>query len=262
MIRRSSALTRLESLIPTCLNDFARRCLAFIQWVPYQTISFAQEGEDIILGRIFGSQSSGFYVDVGAHHPQRFSNTYLFYCRGWRGINIDAMPGSMASFNKIRCRDINVEIAVMRRRGALTYYQFNEPALNGFSKDLSDSRNGLNDYKILRTINIEGMPLSEILYEHIPLNTEIEFLSVDVEGLDLEVLESNDWSRFRPKVVLVEVLASSLASIQANPVCKFMEHNSYQIYAKAVNTVFFLSEEYLEARRSGEGKIHNSEPLL
>lgn len=262
MIRRSSVLARIESLIPTPLNDFVRRCLAFFKWVPYQAISFAQEGEDIILGRIFGSQSSGFYVDIGAHHPRRFSNTYLFYCRGWRGINIDAMPGSMAPFNRIRSRDINLEIPVMRQRGKLTYYQFNEPALNGFSKDLSDSRNGLNDYKILRTIDIEGKPLSEILYEHIPLNTEIEFLSVDVEGLDLEVLESNDWSRFRPKVVLAEVLANSLATIQANPICRFMENNRYQVYAKAVNTVFFLSEEYLEAREAEGRKIDKSEPLF
>jgi FkbM family methyltransferase len=250
MIRRSSVIAKIEPLVPVFFMDSIRRCFAFCKWVPYQAISFSQEGEDMILNRIFELQSTGFYVDVGAHHPQRFSNTYFFYRRGWRGINIDAMPGSMRLFNKIRTRDINIEIAVMRQKGKVTYYQFNEPALNGFSKDLSDSRDGLNNYKIIGTIDIEGKPLSEIIDNYIPINTEIDFLSVDVEGLDLDVLESNDWSRYRPKVVLVEVLTSSLSTIQSNPIYKFMENNQYQIYAKAVNTVFFLSEEYIEAKAS------------
>jgi FkbM family methyltransferase len=239
-------------MIITHLKNMAKRGLAAVNWTPYQVRSFSQEGEDVILRRILGEKQMGFYVDVGAHHPIRFSNTYLFYCLGWQGINIDAMPGSMGNFHAERARDINLEIPVMRTKEKLTYYQFNEPALNGFSKDLSISRDGLRDYKIIRTVEIEGRPLSELLGEHLPPNTEIDFLSVDVEGLDLDVLESNDWLRFRPKVVLVEVLSSSLATIQFNPICAFMELNNYQIFAKAVNTVFFLSEEYIEARRLSE----------
>ena len=57
--------------------------------------SFSQEGEDLVLARIFEGKKNGFYVDIGAHHPTRFSNTHYFYRRGWSGINIDAMPGSM-----------------------------------------------------------------------------------------------------------------------------------------------------------------------
>ena len=101
---------------------------------------YSQEGEDILLSRIFGEQAEGFYVDVGAHHPRRFSNTYLFYKRGWRGINIDALPGSMKVFQKFRPRDINLELAVSEREQVLTYYMFNEPALNGFSKTISEKR--------------------------------------------------------------------------------------------------------------------------
>lgn len=74
--------------------------------------SYSQEGEDMILHRIFERQCKGFYVDIGAHHPFRFSNTYLFYKRGWSGINIDAMPGSMNIFNKFRNRDINLEYGI------------------------------------------------------------------------------------------------------------------------------------------------------
>jgi hypothetical protein len=68
----------------------------------YAIKSYSQEGEDMILQRIFENQPCGFYVDVGAHHPKRFSNTYFFYKKGWRGINIEAMVGSRQLFNKMR----------------------------------------------------------------------------------------------------------------------------------------------------------------
>ena len=80
--------------------------------------SFAQEGEDRVLFsllfKLHGGKhiDNGFYVDVGAHHPYYLSNTYIFYRQGWRGLNIDAMPGSMALFEKNRPRDINLESGV------------------------------------------------------------------------------------------------------------------------------------------------------
>ncbi len=83
--------------------------------------SYSQEGEDMVLRRLFEQKTVGYYVDVGAHHPKRFSNTYYFYKRGWRGINIDAMPGSMKLFNKMRPRDINVEIPVSSGEGEILY---------------------------------------------------------------------------------------------------------------------------------------------
>jgi hypothetical protein len=61
---------------------------------------YSQEGEDLIASRLFPNQSTGFYVDIGAHHPTRFSNTYLLYTKGWRGINIDPLPGSKELFDK------------------------------------------------------------------------------------------------------------------------------------------------------------------
>ena len=74
--------------------------------------AYSQEGEDLILHRVFENQNTGFYVDVGAHHPVRFSNTYFFYLRGWSGINIDAAPGSIRKFAWKRRRDLNLEAAL------------------------------------------------------------------------------------------------------------------------------------------------------
>lgn len=205
--------------------------------------SYSQEGEDMILRRLFEKQKTGFYVDVGAHHPKRFSNTFFFYKKGWRGINIDAMPGSMKAFNRFRPRDINIEIPVSDRKQTLTYYAFNEPALNGFSKELSEERDGKGSYFIEFTKEIETSTLDEILREYLPNNQKIDFLSIDVEGLDFMVLKSNDFEVFRPKVILVEVLGSSLKSISDNEVTKYLKENGYDIYAKAVNTVIFIENE-------------------
>lgn len=98
----------------------------------YALKSYSQEGEDIILRRFFGLNKKGFYVDVGAHHPKRFSNKYFFYKKGWKGINIDAIPWSMNVFKKVRPRDINIEVPISSKKQKLKYYGFNESALNGF----------------------------------------------------------------------------------------------------------------------------------
>ena len=78
----------------------------------YAVKSYSQEGEDMVLYRIFEKQKSGFYVDIGAYHPKRFSNTYFFYKRGWRGINIEPNPEAIKLFKKYRVGDINLEMGV------------------------------------------------------------------------------------------------------------------------------------------------------
>ncbi|MCX2716544.1 hypothetical protein OQH61_02215 [Helicobacter sp. MIT 21-1697] len=83
----------------------------------FQNKSYAQQGEDLILQEMLNNIQYGFYVDVGAHHPFRFSNTYLFYQKGWKGINIDAMPNSMKLFSRFRPRDINIECGIALNGG-------------------------------------------------------------------------------------------------------------------------------------------------
>ena len=215
----------------------------------YALKSYSQEGEDMILRRLFEKQANGFYVDVGAHHPMRFSNTYFFYKKGWNGINIDAMPDSMIAFNKIRPKDINIEKPVSDKRQVLTYYAFNEPALNGFSKELTEERtNADNNYHVIFEKDIETSTLEEILDTNLPKNQEIDFLSIDVEGLDFMVLMSNNFEKYKPKVILVEILGSSLKDINNNEISKYLKKHNYSIYAKAVNTVIFISDRFYNER--------------
>ena len=208
----------------------------------HENIYFSQEGEDVILRRIFEDQKNGFYIDIGAHHPKRFSNTYYFYDRGWEGINIDATPGSMKIFQKFRPRDINLEIAISEKEQLLTYFMFNEPALNSFSKSFSDERQNEKCY-IEKTISIPSFPLSTILDKHLPPEQIINFLSVDVEGLDLQVLASNDWNKYRPKVVLAEVLGASLNTIKQDPVYKYLTNQGYILFSKLIHTCIFKIDE-------------------
>lgn len=235
----SDHLKMIKRIIPHSFKNTINRALDCLTWDQWVNRSWSQEGEDMVLRRIFENKKTGIYIDVGAHHPKRFSNTYLFYQLGWQGINIDAMPGSMQLFNKWRPRDINLEMGVAQATGTLDYYIFNEKALNGFSTDLSRERDhASNSYSINEVIRVDVYPLSEILDKHL-IHKNIDFLTVDVEGLDLDVLKSNDWSKYRPSYVLAEVLKCSLHDLEHDMLVRFMKNAGYNIYAKQVNTVFF-----------------------
>jgi FkbM family methyltransferase len=202
--------------------------------------AFSQEGEDMILARVFEGQPEGFYVDVGAHHPVRFSNTYLFYLRGWRGINIDATPGSMVAFRNVRPEDINVEVAVGENPGSLEFFIFNEPALNTFDAALAKKREGIEPYRVVEIRKVEVRTLAQILDQYLPSNKSIDFLSVDAEGLDLSVLRSNDWQRFSPKYVLAEDFSGeTIEDALQSPIAGFLRSVGYVLFAKTAQTLIF-----------------------
>jgi FkbM family methyltransferase len=204
---------------------------------------YSQEGEDILLNRYFHWKKEGFFIDVGAHHPQRFSNTYFFYKLGWRGINIDAMPGSMVPFQELRPEDINIEQPVSDEEAELTYHIFSDPALNGFSAELSAGRN-TEEFFLKEKILLRTRRLADILKEHVPTGRKIDFLSVDVEGLDLQVLRSNDWNLYRPEFVLVECLKTgTLSELEGNETAIYLKNLGYKPVSKLMNTVFFRSSD-------------------
>ena len=149
------------------------------------------------------------------------------------------MPNSMCLFNKIRPRDINIEIPISDKKQKLKYYMFNEPALNTFSKEIAEKRADKNDYKIISEKEMETSTLEEIFKKYLPYSQEIDFMSIDVEGLDLQVLKSNNWKQFRPKFVLVEILGSSIKDIANSKEYKYLSEFEYEIFAKTVNTVIF-----------------------
>tara|TARA_B100000579_G_scaffold159112_1_gene129365 strand:- start:385 stop:744 length:360 start_codon:yes stop_codon:yes gene_type:complete len=118
---------------------------------------------------------------------------------------------------------------------------FNETALNGFSISISEGRQN-EQYHVEKTINMPTLPLSKILDKYLLSGEEINFLSVDVEGLDLTVLASNDWSKYRQKVVLAEVIGCCLNNFEKDPVYSYMATQGYILFAKLVYTCIFKIE--------------------
>jgi FkbM family methyltransferase len=237
-------MTRLSAMLKKRLPPKLRRLLRDIYsdlFDGYCIRSYSQEGEDLILEKLFANRPRGFYVDVGAHHPKRFSNTYLFYKRGWRGINIDAMPGSMRAFVRTRPRDVNLEVAVSDTAAKLVYHAFCEPALNGFSAELSQQRAGQGNAPAW-TKTLTTRTLRHLLAEYLPEGQNIDFLSVDVEGHDFEVLRSMDWSRHRPKAVVVELSQQNVDGVLAHPIHHYLGDLGYVLYAKLCNSCVYVSE--------------------
>jgi len=228
----------LKAMLPKPVLQYIRQIRE--RWFDlYSKRSYSQEGEDMLLDRFLEDRSVGFYVDVGAHHPKRFSNTYRLYCRGWRGLNIDANPGSMTLFQKLRPRDINVEAGVSSTSRELTYYVFNDPALNTFSEQLAKEREN-KAYSIVNKVNVRTEPLWRLLDQHLPAGTKIDLMTIDVEGLDYDVLQSNDWTRYSPDFILVECLgAVSLEQASSDPIAELLRSHRYAVVAKTMNTVLF-----------------------
>lgn len=208
-------------------------------------ICYGQDGEDLILKRLLGSKKRGFYVDVGAHHPIRFSNTYCFYKQGWRGINVDAMPGSMIEFNRLRSRDINIECGVGTASDALSYYRFNEPALNTFNLVEAKQKN-TGTYQLLDSIPVRVERLDTLLDRHLPVGQEIDFFSIDAEGNDYEVLQSNNWERYRPRFIVIETLRTDLLGLNKCPITQLLLSVGYKPTSKVYNTTFFAREDCMD----------------
>lgn len=196
---------------------------------------FSQGGEDIILDNIFRHrlrcQQPGFYVDVGAFHPYEFSNTYLFYQRGWQGINIEPRPGSKEFFDRERPRDINLEVAVSDQRETLVYYMLEEsPSANSLSPDFLHTTGDFG--KITNHLELETMLLVDLLDQYLPPGQQIDLLNVDVEGMDYQVLCSNDWEKYRPKIIVVELHAWSVGELNRQAVPHLLERLGYEMVAK------------------------------
>jgi FkbM family methyltransferase len=164
-------------------------------------ISYAQNREDVVLNRAFTESSSGFYIDVGACDPVVDSVTKLFYDRGWRGINIEPLPKLSETLARDRKRDINLCIGLSSHEGTSTFYEcLPHEELSTFSEERAEvlRRQGFD----LEEHSIPLTTLARVCEQH-AVQT-IDFLKIDVECYEREVLEGADWGRFRPRVVLIE----------------------------------------------------------
>lgn len=207
--------------------------LKFFYWFYYKKSNFSQSNEEQTLNELFKKTQRGFYVDVGCHHPRRYSNTALLYNKGWHGINIDADKKNLKLFKVFRKRDKNINALISEKSEILKYYYFDDGALNGV---LSLTKvNSLIDlgYKVIKEENLVTKRLDEILTSYEVPNNKIDFLDIDVEGLDLQVLKSIDLNIYNVELILIEV------GDNENEIVEYLTKFNYFIYAQEDRNLFF-----------------------
>ncbi len=202
--------------------------------------SFSQFGEDLVVSNFFPDLTDGFYVDIGAFDPVRLSNTHLFHRRGWSGINVEPNPAQFRLFPEARPDDINLNFAVSLTRDTLPF------AIEGeISRLLEGPPTGAMSDQTpgggVEVVAVETRALSEIFEEFLPPGKSIDFLTVDCEGHDLSVLQSNDWSQeaWRPRVILAEALGGADRDIG-----NFLQSVGYSFHSKVGLTLIFIEEQF------------------
>ena len=201
-------------------------------------LHFSQLGEDAVLWHHFGTNMNGFYVDVGCHHPYRFSNTALLATfNDWQGINVDLDERAIAAFRAIRPNDTNLNIAIGLTDGESTVTVFEEGAVNSLDPAMANHQAQTRAVKAKKMIRTR--PLASVLQEHMPSGIEIDFMNIDAEGWDQIVLESNDWERYRPKVIAVESHGFNLNNPQVNETFRFLVGKGYSLTSHVVVTSIY-----------------------
>ncbi len=195
--------------------------------------SFAKSGIDIQVFQILQQKKVGTYVDVGSHHPILANNTFFFYLRNWRGICIDPNPEFSELYKIKRPSDIFLNVGISNQPDiTLNYYKLKKglSARNSFSEEYINSNNLHGSIEQIIPIKIKT--LKEVFNQNMS-NRGIDFLSIDCEGLDLNVLKSNDWNKYRPTIVCIEThddLQNDLLSESA----KFMNEVGYTLKGKTM----------------------------
>ena len=192
--------------------------------------SYSNWGIDMMADFIFREKNKGVFIDIGCHHPMINNNTYPLYKRGWNGINIDIDYSAIDSFNFLRSKDTNIEIAVSDTIGnSDLFFYHNRAAKNTLSKE-----KGL-DAKQIRSI--KTTTLNKIIQESIYKDQKINFLTIDVEGFELNVLRGFDFKKYKPELVVVELIQGgmteffhqNITNIQNSDIYLYMIKQDYKL---------------------------------
>lgn len=210
--------------------------------------SFSQCGEDLIIKFIFDQLgiNKPSYLDIGAHHPFDINNTQIFYQNGSVGINVEPDPNLYKEFIINRKQDINLNCGVGKFEDHLYLNVMNAATLNTFSEVEANRLVNEFGFKIENRIKIEIVPISLILKKY---NNGIfpDFLTLDVEGLDEEIIKSIDFEKSKPIVICLETISYSETGhgIKNHEMTSYLESKGYLKYADTyINTIFVLREKW------------------
>ena len=195
--------------------------------------SYSMDGEDVEIFGYFKNKKNGFYVDVGAYHPIERNNTMLLYKQGWEGINIDISNFSIKLFNHLRPRDINLNLAISKNEGDVEmYFQKKISQLSTIKKNQAE-KSFQGNIKIKK---INSKTLTSVLDNSRFKGRKIDLLDIDVEGADIDVLESLDFGRYSPEIICVEVIEENN---EGSRIFNFLREKGYKkIWSGVFSHVF------------------------
>jgi FkbM family methyltransferase len=211
-------------------------------------ISYAQRFEDICLMRCFGDRRQGFYIDVGSGHPVYDNTSFAFYLQGWRGVTVEPNPWLARLSRAVRPRDHHIEAAVGASAGDAAFHLVKD--FHGLSTTIeSHARSARTQFgKASQAIVVRMTTLAELCEEHAP--ESIDFLKVDVEGAEQDVLLNGNWQKHRPKVVVAEALAPYSLAPAWEDWEPFLRQQGYRYaWFDSLNR-YYLAEEAGELARS------------
>jgi FkbM family methyltransferase len=209
--------------------------------------SYSQCGEDLIVDYLFQLRgiTNPTYLDIGANDPFFISNTAFFNNNGSRGINIEANPALIENFKKSRPDDINLNIGIGSQESLLDFYVINDPTLSSFSKEECMKFIATGRYHITNTLKIKITTIQKILDE---FNKGIfpDFLTIDAEGMDFEILKTIDYSSNAPKVICVEAAEYSPigAGERRTELIDFLVLNGYYEYANTNLNAIMVKRDF------------------
>ena len=215
---------------------------------------FAQNFEDLILNRLFEDKSDGFYFDVGAFHPEDLSITNFFYKKGWSGLNIEPIEKNFKLFLSKRPRDININCVISNNPSTVDFFLHPKKELS----TIIPPSKGLIDSNKSKKIKVKAIKGKKIVAEHHLFN-KVDFLKVDTEGSELDVLESFDFEKFKPQVILVEIVQNFKfdvplydfinSSKEVKNINRYLKDFDYKdVYFDGLNN-FYVKKDNLEFKK-------------
>ena len=212
-------------------------------------IRFGQWGEDVIVHRNFDKRKNGFYIDVGAHHPFAHSNTARLWLRGWKGVNVDANRKSVEVLKRIRRDDHTIWAAIVSdkvasERDTIEFFSSEDEDLTGTVLQELAAERGKK-----RSVAVPCRSLASIVRESVDYAPDgIDFMNIDIEGLDDEAIASlSDWPQ-KPRMIAIETYAETIPAVMDTSTYKIMTENGYTFRYQVGLTSIYVHEEFNPAK--------------
>jgi len=209
------------------------------------TFSYAQGAEDILISYLtryhLSMSGPGKFVDVGCNTPVRYSNTFDLYLNGWRGLNIDANGSLVAECKRVRKQDVCIQAAVSDSEREVTFHKARDHAVSTIDETRLVEWKKHFEFSDEDRETVMTKTLSSILDKNWTQGEELDLLTVDVEGHDLQVLKSLDLAKYRPKIIVVEM--HDFEGIVDSPIYKYLTVNGYSLVFFAVLNAYFVYKQ-------------------